>query len=352
MKKKIILIFLVVIAIVICSTAFLILKSSPSDEEYVPKEGDDIIATDYSDINNWLTVAEYPDEPVDVFVLYPTMYSPGEGDPIVAFINNEGMRTGALGFVDKVASAFNTAGNMFAPYYRQLDAVWTLTLPAGERDQYINGVPKTDVTAAFDHYIQNFNNGRPFIIVGHSQGSSMAKALLFDYMSENPTVYERLVAAYVIGYSVTQDELDEHTHLKFAENATDTGVIISYNTVSEGFTGELSTWLPNSIAINPMNWSRTDVTAEASANRGSFVDVGNGYEKVMGLADATVDTERGLLICSTADVSIFGMPESAGDVFPRDSFHGQDISFYYFDLRKNAEDRVQRFLADNPIYNI
>jgi hypothetical protein len=49
-------------------------------------------------------------------------------------------------------------------------------------------------------------------------------------MAENPKVYDNMIAAYVIGYSVTEDDLIKYPHLKFAESAKDTGVIISYNT--------------------------------------------------------------------------------------------------------------------------
>ena len=119
-----------------------------------------------------------------------------------------------------------------------------------------------------------------------------------------------MVAAYVIGYSVTQQELADNPHLKFAEGPDDTGVIISYNTVSADFEGNLSTALPGAVTINPISWTREEKTAASSENAGSYVMGGAGYEKMMGLADATVDAERGLIICSTADVERYGMPEA------------------------------------------
>lgn len=314
-------------------------------EEIVPKEGDAIEATDYSDLNNWLSVPDQA-KPVDVFVLYPTAYMPGEDDPIVAPIDDATMRSGARDFFVDSASAFETAGNMFAPFYRQLDATWVLTQTPAERDLYTSGVPKTDVLAAFDYYIQHYNDGRPFILAAHSQGSTVAKEILFDYLKDHPDVNERLVAAYIIGYSVTEQELADNAHLRFAEGPDDTGVIISYNTVSSAFEGELSTALPGAVAINPISWVRDETTAPASANLGSYVDRGNGYEQVMELADATVDLERGLVLCSTADVATYGMPEMMAEIFSRDSFHGQDISFYYYNLRQNAENRVAKYLEN------
>lgn len=340
---------------IVCLTVFFLtfymfsLDSNIVAAANVPKESDQIEATDYSDMGNWLNIGD-PVKPIDVFVLYPTTYRPGQGDPIVASIDNAGMRAGAMNFLNNKASAFSTVGNLYAPYYRQLDAAWTLKQKPKERDLYTNGVPKTDVIAAFDYYIKHYNKGRPFIIASHSQGSTVAKTILFDYLKAHPVVSNRLVAAYVIGYSVTKQEMDINTHLKFASGPDDTGVIISYNTVSPYFKGELSTVLPGAMTINPITWTRSETTATAYKNAGSYMNTATGYQKVMGLADATVDTERGLIICSTADVKTYGMPEALRSVFPQDSFHGEDISFYYFDIRKNAENRAAKFLAANPQY--
>ena len=95
-----------------------------------------------------------------------------------------------------------------------------------------------DAFAAFDYYIKNYNNGRPFILASHSQGSNVMIFLLAEYMKEHPEVYKKMIAAYVIGYSVTDDYLAKNPHLKFAEGADDTGVIISYNTEAPSIPGK------------------------------------------------------------------------------------------------------------------
>jgi len=344
MNKSVLIIILAAVAVILC---VMVAASMQPDDNRVPREGDDITPTDYSAMGNWMKTGDEKDMPTDVFVLYPTTYHPGPNDPLVASIDDEGMRAGAQDFLQHMASAFNTAGNVFAPYYRQLDATWTLTQSPEDRQAYTNGVPKTDAMAAFDYYMQNFNEGRPFILVGHSQGSTVTKEILFDYMSAHPDVYGRMIAAYVLGYSVTQEELDDHEHLRFATGADDVGVIISYNTVSDSFEGELATHLPGSIAINPISWTLGTGHADKSEGLGAWLDRGNGYEKVQSLIDATVDVEMGLVRCSNDLIEEFGMPEPTWDVFPRTSFHGQDISFYYFDLRHNAEVRVAKFLAND-----
>lgn len=315
------------------------------------KAGDDIKATDYSKATNWLEQGEDNTKTTDVFMLYPTAYAQKEKDDSpVSTISNASMQAGAQVFMATQGSAFEASGNVYAPYYRQLDATWWLSKDKSEQQDYIQGVPKADVLAAFDYYINNLNNGRPFILVGHSQGAAMVKEILFDYMKEHPELNDRLVAAYVLGQSVTQAELDQNPGIHFAQGADDNQSVISYNTVSPNFTGELSTWEEGSLAINPLNWTTDGTPADVTQNLGSYVrnsETGE-YERVDNLADATVDTTRGLLICSSVDQATYEMPKSAQKIFPSGSYHNNDISFYYYNLQANAENRVAQYLALHP----
>ncbi len=316
-------------------------------DDLPPTEGDTISASDYSDTGNWAAIAQKPNKPVDIFLLYPTAY---QGEATLSSIDDAGMRERADDWLLTSGSAFETAGNVYMPYYRQLNAAWTLTLPLEEQTAYQRGAPKTDALAAFDYYIKHHNGGRPFILASHSQGSTMAKEILFDYLVENIEVADRMVAAYVIGYSVTEEDFERNPRIRFAESADDTGVVISWNTVTpdaEPLPG--SVILPGAMAINPISWTRSNEPSSAEDNLGSYIDTGNGYEKVMGLADASVAVigdNYSVVICSTADAETYGMPAAAAAVFGTGSFHGADIQFYYYNLRENAENRVETYLQD------
>jgi len=241
------------------------------------------------------------------------------------------------------ATAFETAGNIYAPYYRQDDAAYALSLSSEDLDKLVGGIPKTDAIAAFDYYIKNFNNGRPFILAGHSQGSNVMVYLLSEYMKEHPEVYARMIAAYVIGYSVTGEYLAKNPHLKFAEGPNDTGVIISYNTEAPNVVANPMV-LPGAIAINPITWTREETLATAAQNLGSIV-ISTEREilsnNAKDFADARVDKARGVVICSTVDVQKFA---PGNPVFGRGVFHSFDIPFYYYNLRENAENRTKVFL--------
>jgi hypothetical protein len=314
------------------------------------KSGETIKASDYSDSDNWLAKPSEITSQADVFMLYPTAYAQKDKNSSpVAKIDDATMRAGAQVFLATQGSAFDTSGNIYAPYYRQLDANWLYSKSKAEQNEYVDGVPKADVYAAFDYYIKHENNNRPFILVGHSQGARMIKAIMYDYFKNNPGVSDRMIAAYVLGQSVTQQEMNDNPQVKFATGPDDTGVVVSYNTVSPDFTGELPTWDEGALAINPINWRTDGTPATAAENLGSYVRNDNGdYTKVMNLADATVDGTRGLVVSSTVDKAKYEMPESTRKLYPAGSYLNNDISFYYYNLQQNAENREAQYFATHP----
>ncbi len=306
-----------------------------------PVIGGNITPTDYSKPEHWLNIPD-TDYEVDIFYLYPTTWTRNEGEPYVCEIDNESMMAGVKPIYSGQATAFETVGNVYAPYYRQVDAVWVLKDSLLEGEKYFGGVPYTDAAAAFEYYLEHYNNGKPFILAGHSQGSAVTKAIVKYYMAEHPEVYEKMIAAYVIGYFVTEDELKEYPHMKFAESADDTGVIVSWNVEAPGTTD--NPLAPKgSISINPISWTRGEDLASAELNLGSeiFSRTEPHLTHMDKFADAKVNLERGTVICSTADVDTL----APGALFPRGVYHSQDYGFYYHNIRENAKNRAEKFLC-------
>lgn len=303
------------------------------------------VATDYSQSAHWLSLPATVNK-VDVFYLYPTAWNKvAPSDPNINEVDNASMQKGSNAAFARQATAFETVGNVYAPYYRQADAQYTLTLPTlAQREQVIAGAPTVDAVAAFDYYIKHYNNGRPFILAGHSQGSNVLLNLLADYMKVNPEVYRRMVAAYVVGYSVTQAYLDSNPHLKFAQNADDTGVIVSYNTQSPDVAkGANPVVLDGALAINPITWTRGTATASKTdlLALGSFMPVAGVFTPVPQYADATIDIDKGV-VTTTAD------PTGLMLGFGPGVFHSYDYPFFYYNLRANAANRVEKYLNIHP----
>lgn len=83
---------------------------------------------------------------------------------------------------------------------------------------------------------------------------------------------DRMVAAYVIGFSIAQEDLDQNPALKFAEGAEGTGVIVSWNMEGpENQGADSAVVTAGAIAINPITWTRDDAYAPAGDNPGSRI---------------------------------------------------------------------------------
>lgn len=297
---------------------------------------------DYAVQERWLSLPASPDKPVDVFYLYPTVWhKESANEPDTCAIDNKSMIAGANAVFTMQASLFQDDANIFAPYYRQGYAPYILSLPFDERMAFLEKITAKDVLNAFDYYIKNLNGGRPFILAGHSQGAMMLQPILFKYMKEHPDVYARMIAAYPIGYAFTQQDLDNNPHLKFAGKADDTGVIISYNTQGPDVRQQNPLVAPGSLVINPISWTRGKEKAPASENLGTvFFDNDGKPILLTDFADAQVDIEKGVVICSTPECA---STSNRSGLFPKGVYHGADIPFYYNNLKKNAQDRIKAY---------
>jgi pimeloyl-ACP methyl ester carboxylesterase len=296
-------------------------------------------ATDYSQSAHWVSLPAAV-KPVDIFYYYPTVWDDSSSLPAICAIDEPSMRSKAPQALAVQASAFAPVGNLFAPYYRQANS------SPIDREDIIGGTPTTDGIAAFDYYIRHYNNGRPFILVGHSQGANILSNLLAQYMSQHRDVYQRMIAAYIIGYSVTDDYLTAHPYLKFAQGPDDTGVIVSYNTEAPDVAPGANPVLYAGVGrvINPITWTTDATEAGTAQGLGSFMpnpQTGQ-FQQVPQYADAKIDKDRGVLIAAAPNENLmFAMSGTLG----KGVYHSFDVQFYYFNLQANAANRAAKFLA-------
>ena len=313
----------------------------------------DSAAPDYSRKECWCNLPEITKD-VDTFFIYPTEYMGfNEGDPDYAALDNSEMINGAKACYVLQASAYEDSTNVFMPYYRQaaLRYAGEIRKKTGNGDAIFSGIPYSDITSALDYYFEHYNNGRPFIIAGHSQGSGIALFVLKKYFKEHPDYYKRMIAAYAIGYSITKDDLKKYPHLKFAAGETDTGVIISWNTegpmnVKENASNVVV--LPGAISINPLNWKLDETYAPASENLGSLIiDEKNSKIEFGDVgADAQINLARGVVV---TNAELEPMPEElaavASEFFGPDGRHESDYSFYYNNIKDNVAKRIAAYKA-------
>jgi len=289
---------------------------------------------------------------VDVFFIHPTG-SVSAGPWNAPIDDPEAVR--ALTLVMKYcASAFNAAGRVYIPRYRQaaLYAFFDGKSQSGIRSL---DLAYGDVELAFFHYLKYYNQGRPFIIAGHSQGSLHGMRLLQEEILGTPLA-RRLVAAYLIGYAVPQDVL----YFPGSFFLGNSNILISWTSfTAEGvpgfFTDGAVIWLKGSyqkvgglplIQVNPLSWKLNGEAVPARQNPGSLPYDGENKTGVPALvAGATgADASGKVLIIAKPAVPGFdlssGLPVlncKSGD------YHLFDYALFYESIRKNAVERVNEF---------
>ena len=341
-------------AILICGTTTVLTSCGDKDDNPIPSNPEETEVTDYSQTASWFQI------PV-ITKAYDTFYIPAtefisssydEGAPDFATLDNPEMLEGIAGEYLLQASVYEESTNVFVPYYRQaglkieVDA-WMKT---GDMRTALTGMPYTDITAALDYYFQHYNQGRPFIIAGHSQGSAMTSLVLQKYFKEHADYYKRMIAAYVIGFAVTKEDLLANPHLKFATGESDTGVIVSWNTEGRKSVEENApnlVLLPNAISINPLNWKLDGTYAPASENLGSLViDAEDRKLEIGDLgADAQVVPSRGVVV-SNGQADHSQMPAFFIDIFGPASLHNEDYTFFYNNIKDNVAKRIATYQAN------
>jgi len=289
---------------------------------------------DYKNNNSWAARPAVQKKAVDVFYVYPTIY-PGKAPKNMDVFNKE-LRSDVQGVLKAQAGVYSGSANLFAPYYRQisfacLDPNEDMTL-----NQYFR-IGADDIHRAFDYYMTFLNQGRPFILAGHSQGSIVLLDLLRSRFHDQK-LQKQLVAAYLIGYSVTEQDLKDHPWIKPAQKADDTGVVISWNTQAPGATGS-PVLRPGAICINPLTWTTEETPANKNLNLGAvFFDDFNGTIKreVPHYTGARVDKKTGALITTPPEKMEIGH-------FPKGVLHKFDYAFWFRNLEKNVKDRITAY---------
>lgn len=172
----------------------------------------------------------------------------------------------------------------------------------------------------------------------------MCIRLLKDCFKDEET-NRLLVACYAIGWRITEQEIKENPHLKFASGENDTGVIVSFNSEAEFINNSLM--IPSgtkTLAINPLNWKTDGTAADKSEDLGScFTDYsGNITKEIKNLTGAYIDSTRGSL--KVPNVSPKDYPPGL-DMFEEGIYHLYDYQFFYRNLQKNVKTRLDSYYA-------
>lgn len=285
--------------------------------------------------------SQFSGKKADIFYIYPTLDStPKKNEDDVALYTDINKKEERL--MAKKNQTYNKivyAGddfNFFAPFYRQMTTK-VFAMSNKERDKKAK-ISISDVINAFQYYMKNLNGGRPFILLGHSQGSQMLLQLIKRGVTDSQ--FSQMIAAYLMGYEITQTELDHFPNrLIPAKCRTDIGTIISYNSVTT--TDAISPLLSKTaVCINPINWT-TDGTTSSKEEHKGFVRFSKSMGKYVTHPSYTSVRQYGnYLVCADVDPNICFKPEIS-HAFPWGNLHFADSWLYAANIKENMLERTK-----------
>lgn len=306
----------------------------------LPAAGD-LFSLDYGRAENWVICDKDGPGSFDIFYVYPTLVAQKE-TPLMDWSDPKVAKK-AKGFAEaQTRGIFQSDARIFAPYVRQLEYGRCLgALKAGvpaEQTEMKQGIQ--DTLDAFAWYMKNCNGGRPFILLGHSQGAVDLYYLL--KARKDLSGVRGFAAAYLIGLPhITKEQFARdfaYRAIVPAKKSDDIAVVVIWNTQSPEAENPLFTG-PGTLCINPLNWRTDAQPAGPDENLGAvFYDYRTGKtEKVPHFCGAAVDPAKGALIVDLPARSKYDAKGFMG----AGVFHMNDIWFFAENLRANANLRIQ-----------
>ena len=302
------------------------------------KETLDLAPTDYAQATNWAYLGIGEDKEADLFLVCPTIDMKEESN---MSLEDEENKASFLGALNMERGIYEEVTQLYAPYYQQA-AMMAYDLDQESREVILEAAYQ-DVSNAFAYYLSHYNQGRPIVLAGFSQGADMCYRLMMEYF-DDPTLQDQLVATYAIGWPLTQEMVDQYPQLKAAQEETDTGVIITFECEDESINDTFI--LPagiQTLSINPLNWKTDSTPASREENEGAcFTDYeGNILEEDVALCGAYLAPERGSL--KVTDIVMSDFPAGIPNL-PEGSYHLYDYQFFYRNLQENVQKRLDAYL--------
>jgi hypothetical protein len=327
---------------------------------------------DYSDASNWAALPGKQDladlvpegveswaqgaHPIDTFFIHPTGYLKSSHwtspmDPGSATEEN------TQWMMANQASAFNGCCDVYAPRYREA-TIFSYFVDSAERDAVL-GFAYEDVKRAFDYYLENYNQGRPFIIASHSQGTHHSLRLLKEVI-DNSELHRQMVAAYMVGgivIPVSPSWFESMENIKPCQRADDLHCVVHWDTMPEG--NKPMERSEASLCTNPLSWRVDEVKASADLNEGAVRPEGT-FNKALGKGEDVATgqnferlaaPQKGMTWAQCQGGTLYAENLQIEGFTPDDlgTYHESDYSLFYMNIRNNAMLRASRYTDQQSI---
>ena len=162
----------------------------------------------------------------DCFYVYPTVsFDDGGNSDMVA--NEEERRV-----IEAQFARFAAQCRTFAPLYRQVTLTALRAAMAGQQKWAPDrDLGYSDVREAWRHYLKHDSRGRPFVLIGHSQGAGILKRLVAEEIEGRPEA-QRMLSTMLLGHNLLvadgKDTGGDFKTTPLCRKAAQSGCVIAY----------------------------------------------------------------------------------------------------------------------------
>ena len=310
-----------------------------------PGEGEELIRwqPEYTNDRGLLPTPAEPSTPdFAVFFVHPTSYL--SRSSWNAELGDEEAERVARVYLRGMASPLGKASEIWAPRYRQ--ATIGAFMTDKPEAQMAFDTAYRDVAQAFAHFVDSIDSDLPIVLAGHSQGSLHMMSLLNEQVADTELA-ERIVAAYVIGWPISETHDLPLMGLPACTAPDQAGCILSWASYAEpADPSQVKAYYSRSIGLNgeprgnspvlctnPLTGTRGG-TAPASANLGTLVPETD-------LTDGTLLSGAIPASCDPRGILLIGDPPDLGRyVLPGNDYHVYDIPLFWANIQADAARRV------------
>lgn len=135
------------------------------------------------------------------------------------------------------AARYSQYCNVYAPMYRQGTVPTLVSEPLATAIKQQLTVPLTNVRQAFDDFLAHYDHGRPFVIIGHSQGAILMTHVIAQQVDPKPALRREMLSAILLGANVTvragSDVGGAFAHIPACRRAGSLHCVIAFSTFDE-----------------------------------------------------------------------------------------------------------------------
>ncbi|MDC0030065.1 DUF3089 domain-containing protein [Pseudomonadota bacterium] len=322
---------------------------------------------DYSKENSWASLPSIKDDAdfipageegvdqstsqVDVFFVHPTGYLKGHywTDPLE---EESATKENTQWMMANQASAYNGCCSVYAPHYRQA-SIYSY-FGTDELREEVHAFVYKDIKKSFEYFIDNFSNGRPFILASHSQGTHHSIRLLAEEI-DGTDLYSRMVGAYIIGGAVSKDRMNEMNDISICDSPTQLRCLVHWDTFNVTYINKEMPFYKNNICVNPITWKNEGALSDLSDAKGAVYVSGEfaldftGADGPKGETFGPLESPLKQYVQAQCKNGLLFASDQTGTRFQAfggssGNYHGLDYALFYMDIRENAKLKVKTYL--------